>query len=475
MSIRDAIAICSVRRRTAMLSLVGVIAVSVFVSVTLPKGNAQSILPSPGFSNIVNRNFTNIGGIRIDAKGSLTSLPIRVSKDLHRQWLRNLAAAPGDMNKKTSLRMVSLRRLEEAIKKHVEKVAQGKNVELPDEIRYLAGLTRIQYIFVYPEQHDIILAGPAEGWTVNDQGTIVGIQSGRPVLHLDDLLVALRVANKPTKEAITISIDPTAEGIARFHRYAKTLRNIGSNVDPVKLQAQNRLGLQNITFSGLPMSSRFARVLLAADYRMKRIAMNLDPSPVRSLPSYMKMASPGGNAMPRWWLSADYKQLTKDPQGLAWKLDAPAVKCLTEDSIFDKKGKATRSGKANSQAQRWAELMTKNYDELAAKETCFAELRNCMDLAVVGALIAKERLVAKAGIKLPLLLDNEKLPIAQLHIPKTVSSQVSMVRKSRGWLMSVSGGVEINAWKAIENQAKTTDLAPARQHATSDSKSWWWN
>ena len=29
-------------------------------------------------------------------------------------------------------------------------------------MRYLAGLQHIQYVFVYPDQHDIVLAGPAK-------------------------------------------------------------------------------------------------------------------------------------------------------------------------------------------------------------------------------------------------------------------------------------------------------------------------
>ena len=36
------------------------------------------------------------------------------------------------------------------------------NRPLPDEVKYLAGLQRIRYVFVYPEQQDIVLAGFGE-------------------------------------------------------------------------------------------------------------------------------------------------------------------------------------------------------------------------------------------------------------------------------------------------------------------------
>jgi hypothetical protein len=41
--------------------------------------------------------------------------------------------------------------------------------------------------------------------------------------------------------------------------------------------------------------------------------------------------------------------------------------------------------------------MTAKYEELSQKEAVFGQLRNCMDLAVIAALIVKERLPEKAG------------------------------------------------------------------------------
>ncbi len=31
-------------------------------------------------------------------------------------------------------------------------------------MRHLAGLTRLKYVFCYPESGDIVIAGPAEAW-----------------------------------------------------------------------------------------------------------------------------------------------------------------------------------------------------------------------------------------------------------------------------------------------------------------------
>ena len=50
----------------------------------------------------------------------------------------------------------------------------------------------MKYVLVYPEEHDVVLAGPAEGWRVDSLGNVVGAASGQPVLLLDDLMAALR-------------------------------------------------------------------------------------------------------------------------------------------------------------------------------------------------------------------------------------------------------------------------------------------
>ena len=110
-----------------------------------------------------------------------------------------------------SLRKVSLRGLEEAIE---ESLKSGK--ALPDDVVFLAGLQDIRYVFVYPEQKDIVLVGFGEGWRIDARGNIVGVTTGKPVLLLDDLLTALRTAESSARTGISCSIDPTAEGIQQF-------------------------------------------------------------------------------------------------------------------------------------------------------------------------------------------------------------------------------------------------------------------
>ena len=107
---------------------------------------------------------------------------------------------PQELNGKTELRKVSLKGLEAAID---EAIKTGK--PLADNVRFLGGLQQIKYIFVYPEEKDIVLAGPGEGWKIDDRGNIVGVTTGRPVMLLDDLLVALRTAGRRRRRGASVA------------------------------------------------------------------------------------------------------------------------------------------------------------------------------------------------------------------------------------------------------------------------------
>ena len=63
------------------------------------------------------------------------------------------------------------------------------------ELQFLAGLNRIDYLFLDPEGKDLILAGPAEPFVVDLSGRALGVQSGRPAIRLDDLIVGALVSD----------------------------------------------------------------------------------------------------------------------------------------------------------------------------------------------------------------------------------------------------------------------------------------
>jgi hypothetical protein len=306
---------------------------------------------------------------------------------------------------------------------------------------------------------------------------VVGVTTGRPVMLLDDLLVALRTAQAAANGGITCSIDPTPEGLARMNKMMPSLMQTG---DPqvVASGVESALGMQTIRVEGVPGTSHFARVLVAADYRMKRIAMNFEPSPVAGLPSYLQMVKASARTIvsPRFWLEPRYDSLLKDADGLAYQLRGSSVKAMTEEDYVAATGTLTHSGKASPGAQKWADLMTEKYAALAVADPIFGQLQNCMELAVVGALIVKERLPEKAGHSMPTLLESPEVKTEKFHAPKQVASASSVLKKGRHWVISTSGGVTIQSW-AIADKIKTSDaVAPVRAKAAAGDKAgWYWN
>src|SRR5262249_2956388 len=151
---------------------------------------------------------------------------------------------------------ISLRRLEQIVKE-----SHAAQRPLPAEVRYLAGLQAVPYVFFYPESGDVVLAGPAEGWKLAASGENVGDRSNRPVLHLADFIVALRFAYGQNRgdSFLGCSIDPTPEGVRRL---AAVFKKLGGHLDRSRLPEilatmEQALGPQPVTLYGAPGDSRF--------------------------------------------------------------------------------------------------------------------------------------------------------------------------------------------------------------------------
>ena len=409
-----------------------------------------------------------VGGVSIDTNGVLSNARTDDLGMLSKLREQSLEKIPAELNPAVEMRKISLRRIEAVL----EACATNKK-PIPDALKYLAGLQRIHYLFVYPEQKDIVLVGPGEGWKVDAKGNVVGIATGRPVMLLDDLLVALRTARAAAQGGITCSIDPTPEGLARIKAPLR-----GGDPQVVARDLESALGMQRISVQGVPATSHFARVLVAADYRMKRLAMNFDPSPVRGLPNYLQMVRPGARTLlsPRFWLEPKYEALLRDADGLAFELRSSGVKAMTEEDHVAAGGNIEHSGRASPTAQRWADIMTAKYPELAVADPIFGQLQNCMDSAIVAALIVKERLTEKAGYSMPTLLESSAVQPVVFDAPKHVPSQASTLKKGRNWVISVSGGVAIYSWSLADAAKQSDTVAPVRAKAApAENANWWWN
>ena len=414
-----------------------------------------------------------VGGISIDAKGVVTRTTTARLGTLGRAWRKALKPLPTKVDAYSPRRKISLRGLEREILRHIR-----AKKPFSDELLCLAGLQRVEYLFAYPDQRDIVIAGPAEGWKVDAVGALVGKRSGLPVLRLEDLLEALRTAEEVAFGAgITCSIDPTKEGLVKLQRALRAIRvNRGT-----ARRLEKTLGSQIIRVKGVQQTGHFARVMVAADLIMKRLAMGLEKAPVDKFPSYLQLlqaepnAVPKGTVAPRWWLASNYEPIARSQDGLAWQIRGPGIQAKTEDGALNEDGQIIDTGEQHPLAQKWAHLMTRHYPKLSQPFPVFAELRNCMDLAVIAAIVLKEDLCGRVEWEMPLLL-NPHLAGAKYAVPRQVSSQASLVRVRSGWLTSVSGGVRVDSWPVLNKTVTQQATAEQRQQARRvAATSWWWD
>jgi len=424
-------------------------------------------------------------GVIVDADGVLRR---QVFEDPNGALtLQRILAAKAKLDKKVAaasdLRMVSLNRLEAAIRARLD-----KNSGPTDDMLYLAGLTKLSYVFFYPETKDIVLAGPAEGWAVDLSGRVRGIGSGRPVLELQDLLVALRAYPPGNKNnpVILCSIDPTAEGLKNMQNF---LRGIGSTATPDDTEMivnglRTSLGMQNIRVGGISAKTHFAQVLIEADYRMKLIGIGLE-KPAVKMASYVDKANPAmisRQALQRWYFMPDYKCVRVTPDEFGMELVGDGVKLVGEDQVVGGDGNRKVSGMSNKASQTFVNGFTQKYSELSARTPVFAQLRNVIDMAIAAAFIQQHDYYAKAGWTAETLRSEKDVPVETYNTPLQVETVVASIWKGNRLMTPVGGGVTMQARMALESanlladeEGKVEQLRGGTTLAGLAQGQWWWD
>jgi hypothetical protein len=443
-----------------------------------------------------------VGGVYIDPAGMLRDSTALSKADLaaklHDAAETQTPTQP--VTESSPLRKISLRRLERAV---AEVNSRGQS--LPPDVRYLAGVTSIRYVFIYPETADVVLAGPAEGWELSPAGDVVGRQSRRPVLQLDDLIVALRYAfaDGPPDSFLGCSIEPTEPGLKSYAAFVHGLGDFERARLPQVLQGmEEAIGPQDIHVYGTESSNRFALQMIAADYRLKRISLGHDPSPSKKVPSYLdlaeKAATGGRQRQHRWWFVGHFDAIRHAADRLAFEFEGNGLKVETA-STQTKKSAPGSTVKPTRAATMFADLATRHFPELAEKIPAFAGLQNLVSLAVAGVLVRQqaenrpEKTAERAGAEeiadsepttryRPMhFLNEDRCPIARFDLPKQCPALANArYVKDQFWLFSVSGGVEINPESLVSSDglkpAAGAKLAEtrARSNAPEDGV-WWWD
>jgi len=429
--------------------------------------------------------FAQFGsGVVVDAQG-VVKLQTVVDRTgaLTRQRAQQAAASLSpELNRPSKLRKISLNRLEAAVAK-----AAATGNYIPDEMRNLAGLTEIRYVFYYPETNDIVLAGMAEGYMQDLTGRTVGLHTGRATLQLEDLVVALRAFGPRTNGTnhVGVSIDPTKDGLVRLQEVINTIgtRSVTqADTKAIVTAMKDALGDQDVTVKGISPRTHFAQVMVEADYRMKLIGIGLEKPPV-NIPSYTEKSRAGSaRAMQRWFFVPNYDCVKVSEDGLAMQLLGEGVQLLGQSEMVNAEGGRVQSTNSDRASKVFTMAFTKKYGELAERSPVYGQLRDLIDMLIVSAYIQEQDYYGQSGFDLGIFAHEDEFPVETYPAPATVETAVNAVWKGGTLVTPIGGGVVINAKRALtpENiqHDEEGEVSKVQQQVSlkdlTDGQ-WWWD
>ena len=394
--------------------------------------------------------------------------------------LARTANANRDVQTTADLRLVSLPRLEQHL---MELRAAGKPI--PEDAAALAGLTAVEFLFVFPESGDVVIGGPAGSWTTDAAGRTVSSSTGRPTLQLDDLVTLSRTFSPGGRGFLMCTIDPKADQVKAVKEFASRTQLSAGTVRRFTEQVEQMLGLQTVTVMGVPNDSRVASVIVDADYQMKLIGIGRREG-APGMKSYFELAGRSersGAAMDalRWWMTVGYEAIQMSPDQTAFEFTGRSVRCLSENQLVEADGTRRSTGKVDGANAEFARLFTEHLPELAEQDAVFADLQNVFDLALATTLISTMELQQRAGWKSSVFVADSKFPTASVEVPaELMTAASSRVYRGGSIIVQVAGGVRVDVRDIVDNPdsfkvVPSVGTAARNANPTGQSGHWWWD
>jgi len=342
------------------------------------------------------------------------------------------------------LRCVSLTRVLKRLGEH------DSLATCPPPLRRLAELGAIEYVLLYPELNEIVLAGPPLPPTQRQA------PPARPeFLSLDLLLAALAHTADGVSGVVRCSIDPDSGTGPDGARLPRTLE-----------------ARQRVTVTGVDPSSPLAHVCVIADIRLKQLALGAAHSGSPQVPELLRVLPARANGAARIWLESAFQPAIHSPCGHVWQLTAPRVTGHAR-AVDQRKQDHGAAGSVQAE-QRWADRLIENYPVVARHHPAFAELVRLMNFCQVAVTIHQQAHVEPLG-------DVEAGHLRHLAhwappVPEQLGTLVrdGMVGRRR---VRISGGISIElalAAATSEADLDVHDMLGAARPPT-DRETWWWD
>jgi hypothetical protein len=369
-------------------------------------------------------------------------------------------AMPGRLlaeKKDETARALSLRTLQERIQE-----CSDRKRPCPSEILQMGGLTRIEGFFLDEENRDLILFGEADPTL--------------PAINTEDFAVALRNAwlKYAQQEGNNIyysnpgcSIDMDPKILRRLNSFSKKPTVCKSKEQSALFHKTCRMP-QNVRVLGIPFHSHFGKVMVDADYQMKRLVdgsvstgvdgfESLTDLTLKNIKSVAASGQPfQGSSFNRFWFyPGDYKYRFGSDMVF---IEACPVILLTEAQYLSRSERIEGTGMADQLALQFCSSFTGKYSEIAKCDPIFRQLEELFRLVAVAKAMKYRNIGGED--ELGYLLNGFK--VAEVKVSATLSgiSKVKEVNAGPFYTcLQTCGGVGID----IEPQKK--DFVPARELA----------
>lgn len=328
----------------------------------------------------------------------------------------------------TNPRAVSLKMLQQKL--------QQANGSIPDDLNKFCGVNRIVGYIVDKKNRDVILVG--------------NVDKTLPPLYLDDFVVALRnvwgkydqlKGNTLYHHDPGCSIDPSPRYLAKLKKItkqfqeAKDAAKIEKAIEKWKDVCSEH---QLVTVFGIPFHTRFAKIMVEADYHMKQLVnggdslnnlwfssmSELQADQIKELiRSRKSVFIPAADLNRFWFAPGENSYLESD--GIVAIRFCP-VTLMTEKEQFTQKGKRGGTGRAAPNALKFAREFTASFFEIADKRPIYRQLENLYRFVALAKIIKCRAPHRQAGLNLDYLL--VKYPLRPVTVRKKVPGRFNVTR-----------------------------------------------
>lgn len=377
----------------------------------------------------------------------------------------------------SAVRCVSLRGVADQI---ARRRLSGQPID--DELRNLAGISRVRYVVIDSKIQDVILVGPVGG-IQSKGGWMLDSRTGAAAIRVDYLAACLTAVI--SRQPLGCSIDPTPHSLGAAAEVAAAIRD-GRVAEGIADEAlKEALGDQMVRVFGVAADTPIAHLMVQADRHMKRLSLGLESMP-QGVDNYLDVVArhirkgPPDGQLLRLWFTANSIAVRGSSDSRVFELSGRPMKLQSETQ----QAGATGDRLASADDVRLVDFVdgfNRNLDEISRKYPTYCALQSVYHAAAVAELIHRTDSHTNLNQWLgPLLMDD---PLAgTLHAPKRVASIAvgHTIRQGskRHFVVLASGGVMLSPADLLTGQIDsypTLDNFSVTASGPDRHDRWWWD